>query len=380
MALSRINTNQIVDGAVATADIADGLITTAKLADNAVTTAKTTDANITTAKLADDAVTTAKITDGNITTAKVADDAVTQAKIGADAVGTTELANDVVINTSSTDTTLATFTNTSGNNTSSGVVHVKQSNATNNPTMVLEQTGAGGNSGDTQGLHIKMAGQNQGTGKAIRVTTTNSNLNSGNAYDPFMVNNGGEIEVKNSSNQSTLNLSSAGYLTKPRHPYFAVRRGNSAGEQMVNASNSHTVAVPVTFDTEELDPFNMFNNSTYKISIPVSGVYAFHWSVLTGILIPSSGVNWCSFNLMLNDSTGSRISGTPQMYEEVYNASGSANAGIGGSGRYFKKVTGSCQVYVSSSDTVRLMFYCSASTNARIHSGDHSTFCGYLLG
>jgi len=114
MALSKINTNQIVDGAVATADIADGLITTAKLADNAVTTAKTTDANITTAKLADNAVTTAKVTDGNITTAKVADDAVTQAKIGADAVGTTELANDVDVNTSGTVTaTGATIRNSS---------------------------------------------------------------------------------------------------------------------------------------------------------------------------------------------------------------------------------------------------------------------------
>ena len=61
MALSRINTNQIVDGAVATADIADGLITTAKLADGAVTTAKITDGNISTSKLADDAVTTAKV-------------------------------------------------------------------------------------------------------------------------------------------------------------------------------------------------------------------------------------------------------------------------------------------------------------------------------
>jgi hypothetical protein len=328
----------------------------------------------------DSTIATADVADGGITTAKLADDAITQAKIGADAVGTTELANDVVINTSSSNTTLATFTNTGGHNTSSGVVHVKQSSATNNPTMVLEQTGAGGNSGDTQGLHIKMAGQNQGTGKAIRVTTTNSNLNSGNAYDAFMVNNGGEIEAKNSSNQNILNLSSAGYLTKPRHPYFAVRRGNLAGEQFVNASDSHTVAVPVTFDTEELDPFSMFNNSTYKISIPVSGVYAFHWSVLTGILVPSSGVNWCSFELMLNDSTGSRISGTPKMYEEAYNASGTANAGVGGSGRHFKKITGSCQVYVSSSDTVRLMVYTTASSNLRIHSGSHSTFCGYLLG
>mgnify|MGYP003135401187 CR=1 FL=1 len=110
MALSRINTNQIVDGAVATADIADGLITTAKLADNAVTTAKTTDANITTAKLADNAVTTAKVTDGNITTAKVADDAVTQAKIGADAVGTNELANDIAISTSGNISTTGDLT------------------------------------------------------------------------------------------------------------------------------------------------------------------------------------------------------------------------------------------------------------------------------
>ena len=323
---------------------------------------------------------------GLVETADIANDAIAQTKIDADAVGTTELANDVSISTTGTisattsNTTNGTFLNSSGHNTANGVVHVKQTGATNNPTMVLEQTGEGGNSGDTQGLHIKMAGQNQGTGKAFRVTTTNSNLNSGTAYDPFTFNNGGEIFVNNSSNQNTMNLSSAGYLTKPRHPYFAVRRGDSAGEQMVNASDSHTVAVPVTFDTEELDPFSMFNNSTYKVSIPVSGVYAFHFSVLTGILIPSSGVNWCAFNLMLNDSTGSRISGTPEMYEEVYNASGSANAGVGGSGRHFKKITGSCQVYVSSSDTVRLMFYCSASTNARIHSGDHSTFCGYLLG
>jgi hypothetical protein len=61
MALSRINTNQIVDGAVATADIADGLITTAKLADGAVTTAKVGADAVTSAKIADDAVTTSKV-------------------------------------------------------------------------------------------------------------------------------------------------------------------------------------------------------------------------------------------------------------------------------------------------------------------------------
>ena len=319
---------------------------------------------------------------GLVETADIADDAVTTAKVDPAQTDITSVGtlSSLAVTHGTNTASVATFINTGDNATDEGVVHVKQSTATNKPTMVIEQVGEGGNPGDTQGLHIKIDGQNQGTGKAIRVTSTNSNLNSGTDYDPFTFNNGGEIFVNNSSNQNTMNLSSAGYLTKPRHPYFAVKRGNGAGEQFVNASNSNSVAVPVTFDTEELDPFSMFNNSTYKVSIPVTGVYAFHFSILSGLLIPSSGVNFVAYELMLNDSTGSRIAGTPLMYEEVYNASGSANAGIGGSGRYFKKVTGSCQVHVSSSDTVRLMVTCSASSNLRIHSGSHSTFCGYLLG
>jgi hypothetical protein len=64
--------------------------------------------------------------------------------------------------------------------------------------MTLEQTGGGGNPNDTQGLHIKIGGQNQGSGKAIRVTTTNSSLNSGNAFDAFTVYNGGDVSVHGS--------------------------------------------------------------------------------------------------------------------------------------------------------------------------------------
>lgn len=89
----------------------------------------------------------------------------------------------------------ATFTNTTANANVNGVVHVKQSNATNNPTMVIEQTGAGGNASDIQGLHIKISGQNSGNGHAIKVTTTNANLNSGNAYEAFSVTNGGNASL-----------------------------------------------------------------------------------------------------------------------------------------------------------------------------------------
>mgnify|MGYP003132536284 CR=1 FL=1 len=85
--------------------------------------------------------------------------------------------------------------NSSYTNSGNGVLYVKQGAGTNQPTMTIEQTGGGGNPDDTQGLHIKIAGQNQGSGKAIRVTTTNSSLNSGNAFDAFTVYNGGDVSV-----------------------------------------------------------------------------------------------------------------------------------------------------------------------------------------
>lgn len=111
MANTKIQSEQIQDGAITAAKIADGAIVAAEVADNAITTAKINadavtgakiaddainsehytdgsidtahiaDANITTAKIADGAITTAKITDANVTTAKIADDAVTSAKI-----------------------------------------------------------------------------------------------------------------------------------------------------------------------------------------------------------------------------------------------------------------------------------------------------------
>ena len=90
---------------------------------------------------------------------------------------------------------VASFINTSYNSNSNGVVHVKQSAGTNSPTMLIEQTGAGGNPDDTQGLEIKIAGQNQGSGRAISVVTQNPNLYSGNAVDAFVVTNGGNVDL-----------------------------------------------------------------------------------------------------------------------------------------------------------------------------------------
>lgn len=90
-----IPTDDIRDGAVATAKITDGAVTTAKLADGAVTTAKMADIAVTTAKIADGAVSTPKIADLAVTAAKIATGAVTTPKIADGAVTRPKLAKAV---------------------------------------------------------------------------------------------------------------------------------------------------------------------------------------------------------------------------------------------------------------------------------------------
>ncbi len=51
MALTRITSLGLADGAIQATDIADSVVTTAKIADNAVTTVKINDGDVTSAKL-----------------------------------------------------------------------------------------------------------------------------------------------------------------------------------------------------------------------------------------------------------------------------------------------------------------------------------------
>jgi len=91
MANTKVQSEQIEDGAITAAKIADGAIVASEVADNAITTAKINADAVTGAKIADNAIDsehytdgsidTAHIADANITTAKIADDAVTSAKI-----------------------------------------------------------------------------------------------------------------------------------------------------------------------------------------------------------------------------------------------------------------------------------------------------------
>ena len=111
-----VTSSHIVDGTIATADLANNSVTTDKIADGAVTTAKVANNAITTAKIADGSVTgakfgsntvtssaiannniiTSKIADGSVTTPKIDDNAVTTAKIAADAVTNAKIADNSI--------------------------------------------------------------------------------------------------------------------------------------------------------------------------------------------------------------------------------------------------------------------------------------------
>ena len=145
--------------------------------------------------------------------------------------------------------------------------------------------------------------------------------------------------IKHTGGTTGLTIDSSGRVFKSVTPRFSVYRGGS--EQFVNTSNMSTVGVAIDWTTAEVNNgganFDLSNN---RFQAPATGMYRFDFSVLAGLLIPSSGVYWGTFIFTKNGSTGVRIPGTPLTYFESYNSSGSANAGQGGSGRNFKKVVG----------------------------------------
>lgn len=81
MRASKVDTNQIADGAITAAKLADGAIGGAQLADGTVTAAKLADLSVTTAKIASGAVTTERLAYGAVTYDRIAKEAVTTEKI-----------------------------------------------------------------------------------------------------------------------------------------------------------------------------------------------------------------------------------------------------------------------------------------------------------
>ena len=91
-----INTNQLVDGAITTAKIADAAIIAAKLVEGLIGTTKLADNAVVTSKIADNAINAAKILDGSVGTAELANNAITVDKILNAAITAAKIAPGVI--------------------------------------------------------------------------------------------------------------------------------------------------------------------------------------------------------------------------------------------------------------------------------------------
>ena len=297
-------------------------------------------------------------------------------QIGDDAVGTTELANDVVINTSSTNTTLGSFVNSSSHNTNNGVVHVKQSAATNLPTMVIEQTGEGGNPGDKQGLLIKGAGQNQGDGLMLGVEATNSNLASGNTFRPFSVWNGGFAAIENKNNETSWQVNKEGLVQEPQIP-VAQNSMNINGINQTPSGGANYVVTGLTsayFNSNSLNNSGYFDSSTSKFTAPSGALschYFVHFQTLLGITLPTSNVDHYGYlGIRMNGVNGAGIPFAS--YRQVTQGESSSTIA-------WETMSVSGVVRLDATDYIEPIFSGSA-VSIRIHSGTYTSFSVVKLG
>ena len=186
--------------------------------------------------------------------------------------------------------------------------------------------------------------------------------------------------IKHTGGTTGLTIDSSGRVLKSVIPRFSVYRGGS--EQYVNTSDSASVNVVINFGGAETNVGSHFDLSNNKFTAPVTGTYRFDYHMLTGLLVPSSGVYWAVYLLTKNGGSAytDRLAGCPYSYVESYNASGTSSAGVGGSGRHFIKIVGGGFADLTAGDYVQLMMQASNSSNVRVHSGVHSTWTGYLIG
>ena len=187
--------------------------------------------------------------------------------------------------------------------------------------------------------------------------------------------------VKHTGGTTGLTIDSSGRVLKSVIPRFSVYRSTSS-EQYVNTSNSASVNVVINFANAEINVGSHFDLSNNKFTAPITGTYRFDYHMLTGLLIPSSGVYWAVYLLTKNGGSAytDRLAGTPYSYVESYNSSGSSSAGESVGTRHFIKVVGGGFADLTAGDYVQLMMQASNNSNVRVHSGVHSTWTGYLIG
>lgn len=281
--------------------------------------------------------------------------------------------NTLNVSHGTTGNSVGTFINTTGNSNSSGVVHVKQSAVTNQPTMVIEQTGEGGNTGDKQGLHIKVAGQNSGDGQAIAVTTTNSNLNSGTAFDCFRVFNNGAMSLLNAPN-TLMDVTSTGLLKLPQIPALSASR-NSTEQIFTTASEVVTNLDSTYYNSYPVSNGGWWDASTSKFTAPTGSGTTYHYvsfSTLLGIEVPTSGNNYGLVKV--------RHSGTATQ-NDIFKAYRQVPSNVGTQGNMIFITLNACGVAkMTPGNYLQPVVDGTNGVDKRVHSGSYTNFSVIQIG
>ena len=274
-----------------------------------------------------------------------------------------------------TGSNVASFINTTANSNSNGVLHVKQTGATNQPTMVIEQTGEGGNGGDKQGLLIKNAGQNQGDGRIFRIETTNSNIASGNTISPLTVWNGGFVAIENKNNETSWQVNYDGLVQEVQIPVAQNSMNISGINQTVSGSANYVVTGLNSsyFNSNSLNNSTFFDNSNSKFTVPsgqLSAHYFVHFQTLLGITLPSSGNHYGYLGLRMNGVNGAGI--PVASYRQV-------NASTDTSTISWETMAVSGVVRLDATDYIEPIFS-GSDVSIRIHSGTYTSFSVVKIG
>jgi len=379
MAITKIKSLGITDGTIATSNIAADAVDGTKIADNAINTEHYTNGSIGTVKLTDNVITTAKLNSSAVTTAKLADDAVTTAKVNpaqTDISSVGSLSSLAVTHGTNT-ASVATFINTGDNATNEGVVHVKQSTATNKPTMVIEQTGEGGNPGDKQGLLIKGAGQNQGDGLLLGVETSNSNIASGNIIRPFSVWNGGYVAVENKNNETSFQIDKEGLVQEVQIPASQNSMNINGMNQTISNSANYVVTglTSAYYNSNSLNNSGYFDSTTSKFTAPSGALschYFVHFQTLLGITLPTSSVDHYGYiGIRMNGVNGAGIPFAS--YRQVTQGESSSTIS-------WETMSVSGVVRLDATDYIEPIFTGTNNVSIRIHSGTYTSFSVIKIG
>ena len=157
--------------------------------------------------------------------------------------------------------------------------------------------------------------------------------------------------LRTNNNQTALQISSDGEVTKPRNPAFSVR--HSANQSVTTAGWTQK-----TFNTEMFDIGGNFSSNAF--TAPVDGIYSFGWNQR----FDSGNGNYFRIVLRVNDSTGTSYQHGHSIYRDD-------------DGFHYVTLNLTSLLQLDAGDTVKAYAFSNTDTSYTLQP--ESVFWGYLV-